>query len=216
MKIEWTNKKDGTRVKNKNFPYLQDGKAVGASYDKIIFDCQKEDIDQETTNALIQKLEAWHKTTHNADKAGTIILFILTICVIPFILVPVLYFAFQVYLPTGDYKMLIPLLLITLVALLAIWFMAKGLKQQKSASTKTDQLYQEAKTLVACDTPELFSCRIIEKQWYEAVDEADCYFLNSEHLTFRVDLSKYEQTKKGDCLTLALMSTKDDHLLFVL
>ena len=33
MKIEWTNKKDGTRVKNKNFPYLQDGKAVGASYE---------------------------------------------------------------------------------------------------------------------------------------------------------------------------------------
>lgn len=216
MKIEWTNKKDGTKVKNKNFPFLQDGKSVGTAYDKIIFDCQREAIDTETTDVLIQKLDSWYKTNHNANKVGTILLLILTICIIPFILIPVFYFAFQVYLPTGDYKMLIPLLLITLVALLVIWLMAKGFNQQKSASTKTDQLYREAKTLVACDTPELFSCRIIEKQWYEAVDEADCYFLNSEHLTFRVDLSKYEQTKKGDCLTLALMSTKDDHLLFVL
>ena len=72
----------------------------------------------------------------------------------------------------------------------------------------------KAKALFYVEPPRLFSCRITEKQWYEATDEASCYFLKTGWFTVYVDLSQYNRIKTGDDMVFALLRTRKDHLLF--
>ncbi|MGN0346476.1 MAG: hypothetical protein ACI4DU_04245, partial [Lachnospiraceae bacterium] len=62
--------------------------------------------------------------------------------------------------------------------------------------------------------PEIYEFRVLEKQWYEAVEETTCYYLKFSNFTLRVDLAKYNAVNVGDYVKLAIVKTSNSSLLF--
>ena len=64
--------------------------------------------------------------------------------------------------------------------------------------------------------PEIYEFRVLEKQWYEAVEETTCYYLRLADFSLRVNLAKYNETNAGDYIKLAVVNTENSSLLFIL
>lgn len=215
MVIERINRKDGVRVRTKKFPYFKEGDPVGSKYNKIISGCQKQYTDIDTSEKLSEKLERWHKLNCIESRTVEVVSMAAMVFIIPFMAVTFLLWINDVGLWDSGYK---PLIVFALIGgpCFIVFSIIKRLKEKNVSDNDKEQLYKEAKILMDTKAPEVFTCRITEKKWYEATDEASCYFLQTDYFTISVDLSKYAQISIGDYITFALISTRDDKLLFLI
>lgn len=208
MKIERFDKKSGVRLNSKDFTYQEEGKATVVPMNQ---QCRKQKADDKMLALLKDKLEAWNNTQQIGNKLGSMLIRILFIIMLLLFIITMLFIIiFNSRLP------MIPLVSFALLALLGIMLCMVTLKKQKKANLQFIQNYNEAKELLYINPPEIYEYQVIEKQWYEAVEEETRYFLKFKYFTLRVDLTKYNATNTGDFVTLAILKTMNSNLLFIL
>lgn len=118
MIIEPVNRKDGTRIRNKKFPYLKEGQPAGSVYDRIVMHCKEEQIDNTASDILCQKLETWHKVRSMESKIVAVILPVAMVLIIPLFCIPVFSWGRDTGLWKSDYGLWIFLALFGVLLLI--------------------------------------------------------------------------------------------------